>query len=170
MGLKNPNARNRAESRFVGLRRVVYIMNHQFARVFQMGAVSLILSAITLKAQQYQAVILPRPANFPYAYGEGTVPGRQAGWGIPENGNYEAAVRALLWKDAKPPLDITPEAYRAARIDDAEKVWRKVSGTPHANGKRQWALPAPVAKNAVVRNRGRVRAGSGDQFAVTQML
>ena len=79
-----------------------------------------LLLAAPLCAQQYQAVILPRPATFPYAYGEGAVPGRQVGWGIPQNGDYEADIRALLWIDAQSPQDITPIGFRAARVEDAE--------------------------------------------------
>src|SRR4051794_40588703 len=71
-------------------------------------------------AQQYQAFILPRPAPYLYAYGEGAGTTRQAGWGIPDGGNYQADIRALLWIDNQPPQDITPAGYRAARIDDAE--------------------------------------------------
>lgn len=80
----------------------------------------LMLVCATAFAQQYRAVILPRPTPYVYAYGEGAGTGRQAGWGIPQNGDYEADIRALLWIGAQPPQDITPTGFRAARIDDAE--------------------------------------------------
>lgn len=83
-------------------------------------AVVALTSGLSLRAQQYQAVILPRPANFSYASAEGAGSGRQAGWGILNDGSYDADQRALLWIDTQAPQDITPTGFRAARIDDGE--------------------------------------------------
>src|SRR5687768_9837989 len=71
-------------------------------------------------AQQYEVIILPRPAAFPYVYGEGVASGKQAGYGIPENGNAPYDLRALLWTGTQSPLDITPIGFRSARVEDAE--------------------------------------------------
>src|SRR4051812_13011391 len=90
------------------------------------------LFCATAFAQQYQAVILPRPAPYLYAYGEGAGNGRQTGWAIPEGGNYQADIRALLWLNGQAPQDITPTGFRGARIDDAEgdQIVGSVSNNP----------------------------------------
>jgi hypothetical protein len=90
---------------------------YSFCSCFALAFLLLATSAI---AQQYQAIILPRPAPYLYAYGEGAATGRQTGWGIPDGGNYEADIRALLWIGSQAPQDITPAGFRAARIEDAE--------------------------------------------------
>src|SRR5215217_3938193 len=101
------------------------------ARMFVVGFC--LVGAVSLRAQQYQAIILPRPAKFVYAYGEGAGnSGRTSGWGIPAGGNYQADVRALLWINTQPPVDITPAGFRAARVDDAEgnQIVGSVSNNP----------------------------------------
>jgi hypothetical protein len=82
-------------------------------------ACAFMLAQQGLHAQQYVAVILPRPATFAYAYGEGAGTGFQVGHGIPAGHDYYD-VRALRWIDGQGPQDITPPGFNAARVEDAE--------------------------------------------------
>jgi Big-like domain-containing protein len=92
-----------------------------FRSFFGSGICALfLLLAAPLFAQQYQAVILPRPAPFLYAYGQGAGTGRAVGFGMPDTATTDADDRALLWIGTQSPQDITPTGFRAARIDDAE--------------------------------------------------